>query len=153
MNDNILIRQSVVYDTDDVYALLKTIAELHKNGRPDIFGDLTSKYTPEQVRERLSRHESGVLVAEYNGKVVGYVFCDIIEEGNGLTLYIDDLCVDSSVRRMGIGRKLLDAATAYGKEKQCRCLMLNVWEFNENAVDFYMNYGFSTRSRHLEKNI
>lgn len=153
MNDNILIRKSIAEDTEAVYALLKTIADLHKNGRPDVFGELTSKYTPEQVRERLSREDSGVLVAEYNSKVVGYVFCDIIKEGNGLTLYVDDLCVDSSVRRMGIGRKLLDAASTYGKSKQCRCLMLNVWEFNKSAVEFYEKYGLTTRSRHLEKNL
>lgn len=150
MNNNVIIRKSAEKDSNAVYELLRVIAELHKNGRPDIFADLTSKYTLEQVRERLESTDNGVFVAEYKTEVVGYIFCDVIKEGNGLTLYVDDLCVDNSFRRMGIGKMLLDEASLYAKEKQCRLIMLNVWEFNESAIDFYENYGFTTRSRHLE---
>ena len=148
-----LIRNSNPNDTDSVYSLLCIIANLHKNGRPDMFHDLISKYTPQEVYERLSKDENGVFVAEQDGRVVGYVFCDIIKEGNGLTLYIDDLCVDPEVRSRGIGRMLIDRAKEYAKEKNCGFLMLNVWEFNENAVAFYEKYGFSTRTRHMELKI
>ena len=41
----------------------------------------------------------------------------------------------------------------YAKEKNCRMIMLNVWEFNESALDFYEKYGFTTRTRHLELTI
>ena len=153
MNEKLIVRESKEKDSEAVYKLLRTIAQLHKNGRPDIFSDLISKYTIDQVRERLSAADNGIFIAEYKGDVVGYVFCEVIVEGNGLTLYIDDLCVDEMVRCMGIGKKLLDRASLYAKEKHCRMIMLNVWEFNENAVRFYENYGFSTRSRHLELNI
>ncbi len=152
MND-LIIRQASKYDASAVYGLLCIIAKLHKNGRPDMFPDLISKYTPEQVTERLSKQDSGVFVAEHKGKVAGYVFCDVITDGDGTTLYIDDLCVDPSLRRLGIGKKLLDQATLYGKEKQCRFCLLNVWEFNTSAVEFYENYGFTTRTRHLEMKI
>ena len=148
-----LIRNSNPNDTDSVYSLLCIIANLHKNGRPDMFPDLISKYTPQEVYERLSKDENGVFVAEQDGRVVGYVFCDIIKEGNGLTLYIDDLCVDPEVRSCGVGRMLIDRAKEYAKEKNCGFLMLNVWEFNENAVAFYEKYGFSTRTRHMELKI
>ena len=148
-----LIRNSNPNDTDSVYSLLCIIANLHKNGRPDMFPDLISKYTPQEVYERLLKDENGVFVAERDGRVVGYVFCDIIKEGNGLTLYIDDLCVDPEVRSRGIGRMLIDRAKEYAKEKNCGFLMLNVWEFNENAVAFYEKYGFSTRTRHMELKI
>ena len=46
-----------------------------------------------------------------------------------------------------------DEAKEYAKEKNCGFLMLNVWEFNENAVAFYEKYGFSTRTRHMELKI
>ncbi len=145
-----LIRNSNPNDTESVYRLLCIIAELHKNGRPDMFPNLTSKYTSKEVHERLSKEENGVFVAEQDGKVIGYVFCDIIKEGNGLTLYIDDLCVDPEVRRCGVGRMLIDKAREYASQKGCALLMLNVWEFNESAVEFYEKYGFTTRTRHME---
>ena len=149
MNE-VIIRESKYEDRESVHRLLLLIAELHRNGRPDMFGDLVSKYDVNQVGQRLSAEDNGVFVAETDGKVVGYVFCDIISEGNGLTLYIDDLCVDPESRSHGIGTKLLDRAKEYAEEKNCRCVMLNVWEFNENAVEFYKKYGFKTRTRHME---
>ena len=150
MGCDLIVRQGNNNDSSSVLGLLKLIAKLHKDGRPDVFANLESKYNYDEVYARLSKEENGVFVAEQNGAVVGYIFCDIIKEGDGNTLYIDDLCVSPDARRMGVGRALMDFAAAYGKEKECRFLMLNVWEFNRNALDFYENYGFKTRSRHLE---
>ncbi len=147
---NLIIRESKTEDSEAVYRLLLLIAELHRSGRPDVFGDLVSKYTIEEVSERLSKEDNGVFVAEIDEKVVGYVFCEVIKEGRGLTLYIDDLCVDPSARRHGVGRRLIDAAKQYAVQKNCSCVMLNVWEFNSDAVSFYEKYGFETRSRHME---
>lgn len=147
---NVIIRESKEEDSLSVYNLLRIIADLHKNGRPDMFPDLVSKYTVDEVKERLSKSDNGVFVAEKEGSVVGYVFCDVIREGSVNTLYIDDLCVDPSARKTGIARKLMDKTKEYAKEKNCAYLMLNVWEFNENAVRFYENYGFETRTRHME---
>ena len=150
MENNLKIRPAVKSDAKDVYRLLRIIADIHRNGRPDMFPDLTSKYTEEEVSSRLYLPENGVFVADIGGEVKGYVFCDIIKEGKGNTLYIDDLCVDPECRCMGIGKALMDYALEYAKEKECSFIMLNVWEFNKTAIKFYENYGFETRTRHLE---
>ena len=150
MNQRLIVRKGEFKDSTSVYRLLCLVADLHRDGRPDMFPNLKSKYTLEQVSQRLTEESSGIIIAESDCSVVGYIFCDVIKEGDGLTLYVDDLCVDPSVRCMGVGRALLDYAAHYGKENGCRCLMLNVWEFNKTAVDFYLNYGLETRSRHLE---
>ncbi|MBQ3231122.1 MAG: GNAT family N-acetyltransferase [Clostridia bacterium] len=147
----ISVRSAIAEDTDAVYGLLRTIADIHREARPDMFPDLVSKYTPDEVRERLSRSENGVFVAESDGSVIGYVFCDVIKEGRGNTLYIDDLCVDGSMRRSGVASALMNRAEAYANENNCKALMLNVWEFNESAIAFYEKYGFLTRTRHMEK--
>lgn len=148
--NNLVIRPSEARDSYDVHRLLGLIADLHREGRPDMFPNLKSKYTADEVLERLSKPDNGVFVAEFEGSVAGYVFCDIIKEGDGTTLYIDDLCVDPDSRKLGVGTALLDYAASYGKEKNCRFLMLNVWEFNANALKFYEKYGFKTRTRHME---
>ena len=46
--------------------------------------------------------------------------------------------------------KAAELKKEYAIEKNCDFLMLNVWEFNENAVRFYEEYGFKTRTRHME---
>lgn len=146
-----IIRPAVADDADSVYALLLTIAALHKEARPDIFAGIVSKYTPAEVRARLENPDSGVFVAVSDDSVIGYIFCDIIKEGSSKTLYIDDLCVDGSCRRGGVGSALMARAEAYAREKKCNSIMLNVWEFNRTAVMFYEKCGYETRTRHMEK--
>lgn len=153
MNPNLTVRPSGVCDLQIVNKLLRIIADIHREGRPDVFEGLVSKYTSKEVEERLSSPDNGIFIAELNGISVGYIFCDIIKEGKGLTLYIDDLCVEPSARGNGVATALMDYAASYGKAKGCRYLMLNVWEFNSSALAFYEKYGFQTRSRHLEKTI
>lgn len=150
MKNNVIIRASDASDSQAVYELLLIIAQLHKNGRPEMFPDLVSKYTVNEVKERLSKADNGVFVAEVDGSTVGYVFCEVIKEGTATTLYIDDLCVDPNYRRRGIARMLIDKAKEYAKQKNCLFLMLNVWEFNRSAVEFYESCGFETRTRHME---
>lgn len=150
MCQELFIRKAVVSDARSVLDLLHIIADIHRNGRPDMFPNLVSKYDLSQVQDRLMQDNSGVFVATLDENVVGYVFCDIITEGDGKTLYVDDLCVSPSARHFGIGTKLMDRAAEYGRETGCRFLMLNVWEFNESAVKFYEKYGLTTRTRHLE---
>ena len=150
MNKNLTVRKADIGDSASVFSLLRIIGDLHRNGRPDMFPNLTSKYDLEQVKARLSKENSGVFVATVDGSVIGYVFCEIIEEGDGYTVYVDDLCVDPMARRVGVGNALMDRAAEYGRERNCRYLMLNVWEFNSSAVEFYEKYGLKTRTRHLE---
>ena len=146
----IFVRVAKPADSKEIYSLLRIIADLHRNGRPDMFPDLVSKYSVEEIELRLLKENHGVFVAVDDNCVVGYVFCDIIKEGNGFTLYVDDLCVKSNSRKKGIGRALMDKAVEYGKESKCNQLMLNVWEFNSSAVEFYEKYGLTTRTRHME---
>lgn len=150
MNEKIAIREAYITDAGEVYELLCIIATLHRNGRPDVFNGLVSKYNIEQLKERFAKKDSGVFVAECNCRVVGYVFCDIHQEGECRSLYVDDLCVNPNMRRMGIGKMLMDKAKEYGKIKECNFLTLNVWEFNASALDFYENYGLKTRNRQME---
>jgi len=150
MNTIPIVRNATVEDSKSVLNLLRYIADLHRESRPDMFPNLVSKYDLNQVQERLSQDKNGVFVAVLDNNVIGYIFCDIITEGDGLTLYVDDLCVDPSVRKLGVGRALMDRASQYGRENGCRYLMLNVWEFNESAVGFYEKYGLTTRTRHME---
>ena len=141
MKDKVFIRKASVLDTQAVYNLLLIIADLHKKGRPEMFPDLVSKYTVGEVKERLSKEDSGVFVAELDGNTVGYVFCDVITEGAVQTLYIDDLCVDEKKRGKHIGKKLFEAAIKLAKENNCYNLTLNVWSCNSSAMRFYEAQG------------
>jgi ribosomal protein S18 acetylase RimI-like enzyme len=56
---------------------------------------------------------------------------------------LEDLFVDPSARRAGLGRALLDAAIARARERDCRRVELDTAETNEAARALYGAAGFS----------
>ena len=60
---------------------------------------------------------------------------------------IDTLVVAKGARRAGCGRKLLEAATRWARERKAEEILLTVWEGNKDAEHFYRKLGLSSLSR------
>ena len=152
----IKIRRAEDKDIPSLLKLLDYIRALHHGGRPDVFKDNGTKYTDEQLKEKLKNNEEGIFVA-YDGETfLGYV-CTILKEYKDhnimldkKVLYVDDLCVSEESRGRGVGRMLMDEAKDFAKETGCASLELNVWKFDGSAEEFYRSYGFTTMSRRME---
>jgi GNAT superfamily N-acetyltransferase len=63
-------------------------------------------------------------------------------------LTIDTMWVDPTVRRRGIGRKLLGAVEDQARSRGCRWAKLNTWEFQ--APDFYEHLGYVVYGREID---
>ena len=142
-----------------ILALLRQVGRVHYNGRPDIFRENAQKYGPSQVLSKLGKAETPVFVAEENGKVLGYCFCEIktISRDTVLrdrtTCYIDDLCVDETCRGQGIGKKLYHTAKEYAGQSGCDSITLNVWCCNPGAVKFYEALGLKPQKIGMEETL
>ncbi|HZK39080.1 MAG TPA: GNAT family N-acetyltransferase [Clostridia bacterium] len=154
---NIIIRKAQKSDSKGVLRLLEQIAELHHQGRPDIFKGHTKKYSEDELSEILKEAGKPVFVAvDEDNNVLGYVFCMIAHYKDHAvfndyrSLYIDDFCVDERARGQNIGKKLFDAVKIYAKEVGVYNIDLNVWAFNEGAIRFYEKCGFVTQRRTME---
>lgn len=154
----IAIRKAQKEDFGIVTKLLLQIAEVHREGRPDLFKSNARKYSEEEYLEILKDGESPVFVAQdtETKQVLGYAFCKILvyEEDSVFkehrSLYLDDLCVDETIRGAGIGRRLMEFLKEYARQKGCYNIELNVWECNPAAISFYEKNGFLTQRRHVE---
>ena len=153
----IRIRRAEKKDAEKLCELLKTIAQLHHEGRPDIYGAGGAKYDIPAVEEKICNEEEIILVAVNNDDVVmGYTMSKIIDvKESGILLgyrkmYIDDVCVDSAFRKLGIGTKLMEATKAEAEKANCHIAELNVWAFNENAVNFYKSCGMTVQRMYME---
>jgi ribosomal protein S18 acetylase RimI-like enzyme len=154
---NISIRRAKPSDADGIVRLLMQIAQLHHEGRPDLFKPGSKKYGQAEFDAMLANESKPVFVAEDNfGNVAGYCICELIEY-NGhavlkdhVTLYIDDLCVDERLRGQRIGEKLNDAVIAYAKQTGVYNIELNAWECNPGAIRFYERCGFKVQRRRME---
>ena len=91
-----------------------------------------------------------VLVAELEGRVVGYVHLNDYD-----LLYADHMknimgiAVSSACRRMGIGRKLLTEAEAWARENGAAAVRLVSGESRAGAHAFYRALGYSGNKKQL----
>ncbi len=82
--------------------------------------------------------DSIFLVAEEDGKIVGYIgsyYCH--PEG-----YITNVAVTPEMRRRGIGRALIEELIARGEKLLLSFWTLEVRESNEGAIALYSSLGF-----------
>ncbi len=71
-----LIRKAEIGDVDRINALLYQVAQIHYNGRPDIFKNTTKKYSDEELIKIINTDTTPIFVAvDDTGYLLGYAFC------------------------------------------------------------------------------
>ena len=142
------IRRAEIKDMEGINRLLHQVLMVHQNGRPDLFKAGAKKYTDEELMKIICDDSRPIFVGvDETGNVLGYAFCVFQQHLNHniltdvKSLYIDDLCVDETIRGRHIGRKLYEYVLDYARESDCYNVTLNVWACNESAMKFYEKCG------------
>ena len=150
------IRLADVRDIPGMIRLLRQVGQVHHDIRPDLFRDGAQKYNEEDLKELLRDPTRPIFAAVEDDFLLGYCFC-ILEETkdnpvlmDDRTLYIDDLCVDETIRGKHVGSALYDYVKAYAKTIGCRSVTLNVWCGNDSAMAFYERKGLKPRKIYME---
>ena len=146
-------------DIKEINRLLFQVLEVHHKGRPDLFKGNSKKYTDEQLKAIINDDNTPIFVAFENDrqKILGYAFCifQCHKNDNILTpiktLYIDDLCVDETVRGKHVGKQLYEHVLDFAKKNGCYNVTLNVWSCNTNAQKFYEKMGLVPYKTGMEK--
>lgn len=151
-----MIRKACKKDINKILDLLAQVNLIHANARPDIFKVVT-KYSNDELEEKINKEPIFVYTND-NDEVYGYIFGVIQEtKTNHLifhkTFFIDDFCVDSLQRGLGVGKKLYEYVKEYAKGIGCDRVMLNVWNFNESAYNFYLKCGLKPLETTMEEKI
>ena len=151
------IRRAEEKDMDRINDLLFQVCLVHHKGRPDLFKYGAKKYTEEQLLAIIQDDQRPIFVAEDSDQVVqGYAFCIFSQhiDDNILTdiktLYIDDLCVDETLRGQHIGRQLYEAVLDFARTSGCYNVTLNVWSLNSSAMKFYQSLGLEPQKVGME---
>ena len=150
-----MIRKAETKDIKGIIDLLYQVDAVHHGIRPDLFKGNTPKYDEQALEAILSDGSKPIFVFE-EGKILGHAFCQITEIKNHRllqdtkTLYIDDICVDETVRGKHIGKALYEFVRDYAKSIGCYNITLNVWEGNDAAYSFYKNMGMQVQKTGME---
>ena len=151
------IRRATERDIPGLNRLLEQVLMVHHVGRPDLFKSGAKKYTDEELNEILVDDSRPIFVGvDESEEVMGYAFC-IFQQHIGShiltdikTLYIDDLCVDETLRGQHVGRQLYDYVVQFAKDSGCYNVTLNVWSCNESAMHFYEKCGLKPQKIGME---
>lgn len=100
-------------------------------------------WTRDMLKEELDNACAAFLVAEDEGKVVGYAGLQVVlDEG-----YIANVAVDPAYRRQGIARKLMQVYIDFAKANRLAFLTLEVRPSNTAAIILYGGLGFRSVGR------
>lgn len=151
------IRRARKQDMEGINRLLMQVCLVHHKGRPDLFKYGAKKYTDEELLNIIQDDMRPIFTAvDEKGTVLGYAFCIFQQHVNNniltdiKTLYIDDLCVDESLRGQHIGKRLYETVLDFAKASGCYNVTLNVWSLNEPAMKFYQACGLKPQKVGME---
>lgn len=154
--EQVKIRRAAESDIDTINKLLYQVHKVHSDLRPDLFRPGSKKYNDTELKAIIADDSRPVFVAEKAGTVLGYAFC-VHQQHPGnqsltdiKTLYIDDLCVDETVRHAQIGSLLYEHVLAYARQNGFYNVTLNVWTGNDNALKFYEKQGMKIQKMGME---
>lgn len=151
-----MIRKANKEDIRGMIALLYQVDAVHHGIRPDLFKSNTAKYNEQELETILNDSSKPIFVYEAENRILGHAFCQITEVKDHRllqdikTLYIDDICIDETVRGKHIGTALFEYVRDYAKSIGCYNVTLNVWEGNDSALSFYRKMGMLVQKTGME---
>lgn len=143
-------------DIPAMITLLRQVGEVHHKIRPDLFRCGAQKYDETALKRLISDEKRPIFLAEAEGKVAGYCFCILQTTREDAVLcdrkvlYIDDLCVEESLRGQGIAGALYRHVCGYARKIGCHAVTLNVWTGNDSAMRFYKKMGMKPQKVGME---
>ena len=85
-----------------------------------------------------------------DGKVVSTCFCLIIPNLTRLgssACFVENVVTDKDYRGQGLGKKIMERAIAFARERDCYKVILESASFRKEAHQFYKNLGFDGDSK------
>ena len=146
---NITLRRAAKEDCKAMLALIKELAVFER--APD---EVT--VTPDHFVESGFGEKPvwWAFVAEENSVILGFALYYIrYSTWKGQRLYLEDFIVTEEARGKGIGRMLFEKIIEEGKEKGFSGMMLQVLNWNEQAINFYKNYGMTVSDEWLNASL
>lgn len=149
------IRFAETRDIPGMISLLQQVGEVHHQIRPDLFRSGAQKYDEAALEALLKDESRPIFIADLDGRVAGYCFCILqITQNDPVlrdrkVLYIDDLCVDETIRGKGIASKLYAYTLDYARALGCQAVTLNVWYGNDAQI-FYEKCGMKPQKIGME---
>ena len=103
--------------------------------------------------EEVRKYEGKCYIAVEDNQAIGLIMGTIppYDENDYLDYkcprrgIITELIVTQKIRSKGVGKALMEKMEAYFKEQGCEWVLVDVFAYNTNAIDFYSRRGYHPR--------
>lgn len=143
-------------DLTRVNELRKQVNDLHVNGDPAVFREGFPDELRDYIYSAFGDPLRKIVVYEKNGEILAFAVLHHIHvpqtpyKNERVFLDIDEFGVDESHHRQGIATEMMRFIREYAKSEGFSRIELNMWEFNQGALEFYNSVGFRTYRRYME---
>jgi ribosomal protein S18 acetylase RimI-like enzyme len=132
------VERVVVADQEVVAAVRRLLPQLSESAPAPEAYDVETVVTSETTTLLLARDD--------DRRIVGMLTVAIFRLPSGLRAWIEDVVVDESARRLGVGRALVERATELASESGARSIDLTSRPSRESARQLYTSMEFVERS-------
>jgi ribosomal protein S18 acetylase RimI-like enzyme len=153
----IAIRLARIDDLPTLCSLGAAINAIHHEAWPTVFA---APADPERDcafwQPFVTATDTAAFIAEEGSAAVGMVTVSVATETSSLLKplrygRIGSVGVAGAMRNRGIGRTLVGHAESWARLHGAAEVRLNVWAFNDRAIELYRELGYDLRSVHLGK--
>jgi len=137
---NILIRDAKREDSAAAFSLIEQLAEYEKasNEVTNTLDQFTEDGFGEEPKYFLK------VASDEENNILGIaLYYPMYSTWKGKLMYLDDLVIDRTHRRKGIGKLLLDSVIRDSIEKGSHQFRFHVLDWNQPAINFYKTYPFT----------
>ena len=153
------LREATPDDLPAICVLGEAVNALHHEAWPQVFaapGDPMRHAAHWQ--QSIAAEQATIFVVERAGRVLGFVTVGVQQDNHLLlqaTRYarIGSISVAADCQGQGLGRRLMNAAEAWVRQRGAPDIRLNVWAFNQRALALYEDLGYEVRSQVLGKRL
>lgn len=151
-----MVRFAEEKDLNIINELRKQVNDIHVEGRPDVFKAGFGTEIRDFAKVIMNGENSDIIVAERNGVICGMVCVDYVNKpetpySKARSFYhVQEIAVDVNYRRQGVAKELLEFMITDAKKRKLGKIELDVWEFNDSAIEFYRAVGFRQTRRWME---
>jgi len=154
------IRKATKKDYQYIDDLYRHNYELYHNNIPNDYKKSPIPTLPEGTfLNMIIDNDSLVLVCEIKNIITGVLYA-ITEKDDGdewskpyHRVSVEELSVLPEYHRQGVGTELVKNAESWALEKGIKELIVLVFDFNNDAINFYKNNGFGNYSIKMTKEI
>lgn len=127
--------------------ILHSISDEERQQIAALVAQLTTKAVdPSRFDEVVDSHNTLLLTARCNGRIVGVLVLALYPTLTGRKAWIEDVVVDNAERGAGIGRALVERAIAEASERGAATLDLTSNPSRQAAHRLYRACGFEERA-------